>query len=224
MAKKIIKAVLFDLDGTLLDTAPDFVAVVNKLLTEEGKEPLAAEKIRDCISNGARALVMMAFNIDDQHPEFARLRLRLLELYSQHIAVYTQPFPGIVELLKSLAEKNISWGIATNKPAQYTEPLMSALNIQPSPTSVICPDHVSHTKPHPESMFLAAKLHGCDANEIIYVGDHLRDIECGRQAGCITIAAAYGYIDQNANIDDWKADYRVNHANEIWPIVTQFIS
>lgn len=221
---KTIKAVMFDLDGTLLDTAPDFVAVVNQLLSEEGKPNLPEEKIRACVSNGARALVMMAFNIDDQHPDFARLRLRLLDLYSNHIAVFTRPFPGINELILQLAEQNITWGIATNKPAIYTNPLMAALKMQPAPTSIICPDHVSQSKPHPESMFLAARQNNCEANEIIYIGDHQRDIDCGRQAGCITIAAAYGYIDNESNIDDWQADYRVNHASEIWPIVKQFIS
>jgi len=218
-----IRAVMFDLDGTLLDTAPDFVAVVNKLLQENNRPTLPDEKIRACVSNGARALVMMAFDIEETHPKFAELRLRLLELYTNHIAVFTKPFPGIENLLHNLAANHIAWGIATNKPAIYTTPLMAQLNLQPAPASVICPDHVIHTKPHPESLFLAGEQLGCSAEEIIYIGDHARDIECGKRAGSITIAAAYGYIDNEAAMNEWQADYQVNHADEIWPIVQQHL-
>lgn len=218
-----IRAVMFDLDGTLLDTAPDFVAVVNKLLQENNRPTLPDEKIRACVSNGARALVMMAFGIDDTHPEFPALRLRLLELYTQHIAVYTQPFPGIPDLLHKLAEHGIAWGIATNKPWVYTNPLMAQLNMQPAPASIICPEHVQQTKPHPESLMLAGQQLGCSPEQIIYIGDHQRDIECGQRAGSITIAAAYGYIDDANTIAEWRADYCVHHANEIWPIVKQHL-
>ena len=221
--QKKIRAVMFDLDGTLLDTAPDFVAVVNQLLRENNKAELPPEKIRTGVSNGSKALVMMAFEIEESHPDFQPLRLRLLELYSAHIAVYTRPFPGIQQLLQRLAEKNIAWGIATNKPEAYTTPLLKELNLQPAPASVICPDHVSQSKPHPESLHLAAQHIGCSAEEIIYIGDHLRDIECGKRAGSITIAAGYGYIDSNSPADQWQADFIVNHADDIWPIVQQYI-
>jgi 2-phosphoglycolate phosphatase len=218
-----IRAVMFDLDGTLLDTAPDFVAVVNQLLQENNRPTLPEEKIRACVSNGARALVMMAFEIEETHPNFPSLRLRLLELYINHIAVFTKPFPGIQELLHKLAAKDIAWGIATNKPNLYTELLMTQLNLQPAPVSIICPDHVSASKPDPESLVLAGQQMGCTPAQIIYIGDHQRDIECGKRAGSITIAAAYGYIDDEKAIDSWQADYRVEHADEIWPIVEKYI-
>jgi N-acetyl-D-muramate 6-phosphate phosphatase len=218
-----IRAVMFDLDGTLLDTAPDFIAVVNQLLAEENQAPLEDDVIRACVSNGARALVMMAFNIEESHPRFHTLRLRLLELYTKHLAVLTKPFPGINTLIQQLAAHNIAWGIATNKPAIYTTPLMQQLNMQPAPLTVICPDHVSESKPHPESLFLASKHIGCKPEEIIYIGDHKRDIECGKRAGSITIAAAYGYIDNEHEINDWQADYRVEHASEIWPIIQNLL-
>jgi N-acetyl-D-muramate 6-phosphate phosphatase len=220
---KKIRAVMFDLDGTLLDTAPDFIAVVNQLLQENNRAALPDEMIRACVSNGARALVMMAFNIDESHQDFASLRLRLLELYIAHIAVFSKPFPGINNLIKTLVANNIAWGIATNKPAIYTTPLMAQLNMQPAPTSIICPDHVSESKPHPESLFLASEQIGCTPAQIIFVGDHQRDIECGKRAGSITIAAAYGYIDSSDNINAWQADYRVEHADEIWPIVKKYL-
>lgn len=217
-----IRAVMFDLDGTLLDTAPDFVAVVNALLQENQREALPHDIIRAGVSNGSKALVTLAFAIEETHENFQPLRARLLELYTQHIAVFTKPFPGIQDLLNKLAEHNIPWGIATNKPAAYTTPLMEELNIQPAPAIVICPDHVQHTKPHPESLFMAAQHFNCEPEDIIYVGDHLRDIECGKQANSITIAAAYGYIGDD-DVDSWQADYRVEHAGEIWPIVQKYI-
>lgn len=218
-----IRAVMFDLDGTLLDTAPDFIVVVNQLLLEEGRQELAPETIRAGVSNGSKALIKLAFDIDDQHPQFEHLRQRLLQLYLAHIAVYTKPFPGISSLLDKLADKHIAWGIATNKPAAYTLPLMTALDIQPAPVSVICPDHVARSKPDPESLFLASKQLGCSPQEIIYIGDHKRDIDCGKGAGSITIAAAYGYLDEGDSPANWNADYCVNHADEIWPIIEKYL-
>lgn len=218
-----VRAVVFDLDGTLLDTAPDFVVVVNQLLVEEGRPELDPAVIRAGVSNGSKALIALTFGFNEEHSDFERLRLRLLELYLAHIAVHTKPFPGIAALLNQLAEKNIAWGIATNKPAAYTLPLMAALDMQPAPMSVICPDHVLRTKPDPEPLFLASKQLGCAPEEIIYVGDHKRDIDCGKGAGSITIAAAYGYLDQNDSIASWNADYCVQHADEIWPIVEKYL-
>lgn len=222
MTKKI-RAVIFDLDGTLLDTAPDFIVVVNKLRAEYQHPPLPDDVIRNGVSNGSKALIKLAFGIDESTVEFEPLRLRLLELYLANIAVYTAPFPGITHLLAQLAAHNIDWGIATNKPAAYTIPLMAALDMQPAPQSVICPDHVSRSKPDPEALFLASQQLNCSPSEIIFIGDHKRDIDCGKSAGSITIAAAYGYIDNDDNIESWNADYCVNHADEIWPIVQQYI-
>lgn len=218
-----IRAVMFDLDGTLLDTAPDFIVVINQLLIEEGLPELAPAVIRAGVSNGSKALIALTFGITETDSEFERLRLRLLELYLAHIAVHTRPFPGINNLLNQLADKNIAWGIATNKPAAYTLPLMAALNLQPAPVSVICPDDVKRSKPDPESLFLASKQLGCTPEEIIYIGDHKRDIDCGKGAGSITIAAAYGYLDTNDSIANWQADYCVSHADEIWPIVEKHL-
>lgn len=220
---KPIRAVMFDLDGTLLDTAPDFVVVVNQLLAEQQRPALAPETIRASVSNGSKALIKLAFSIDENNEQFEPLRLRLLELYLAHIAVYTALFPGIRQLLDKLADNNILWGIATNKPAIYTLPLMAALDIQPAPLSVICPDHVARSKPDPESLFLAGKQLGCSPEEIIYIGDHKRDIDCGKSAGSITIAAAYGYVDEGDDPANWNADYCVNHADEIWPIIATYL-
>ncbi len=220
---KPIRAVMFDLDGTLLDTAPDFIVVVNQLLAEQNRPALPAEIIRAGVSNGSKALIKLAFAIDESDEQFELLRQRLLELYLQNHSVHTRPFPGIDELIEKLAAHNIAWGIATNKPSMYTLPLMVDMNIQPPPASVICPDHVSHPKPSPESLFLASTQLGCTPQEIIFIGDHKRDIDCGKDAGSITIAAAYGYVDDGDNAADWNADYCVNHADEIWPIIEKHL-
>lgn len=218
-----IRAVMFDLDGTLLDTAPDFIEVLNQLRTEEGLRELPADAIRSGVSNGSKALITLAFAIDESDPQFERLRQRLLTLYLAHLAVYTKPFAGITQLLNTLAAHNIAWGIATNKPAIYTLPLMAELALEPAPASIICPDHVTRSKPDPESLILAGQQLGCTPQEIIYIGDHKRDIDCGKGAGSITIAAAYGYLNENEKATAWQADYCVNHADEIWPIVKKYL-
>jgi 2-phosphoglycolate phosphatase len=220
---KPIRAVMFDLDGTLLDTAPDFVVVVNQLLVEQARPELAAEIIRAGVSNGSKALIKLSFAIDENNEQFEPLRQRLLELYLQNHSVHTKPFPGINTLIEQLAAHNIAWGIATNKPALYTLPLMVDMNMQPPPASVICPDHVARPKPDPASLFLASSQLGCTPEEIIFVGDHKRDIDCGKEAGSITIAAAYGYVDEGDDPASWNADYCVNHADEIWPIIEKYL-
>lgn len=218
---KKVEAVLFDLDGTLLDTAPDFVYVLNKLRAEEGLQALDQTVIRNTVSDGARALVTLGFDLAEGDAGFEPLRRRLLDHYLNHLAVGSQLFPGIPNLLDYLHRNNIHWGIATNKPHIYTAGLLNALKIKAD--CVICPDHVSHPKPHPESLYLAAKLLECDRENIIYVGDHRRDIECGRRANCVTIAAAYGYIKADDDINLWQATHRVEHAAEIAPIIERYL-
>ncbi|MBR9910104.1 MAG: HAD-IA family hydrolase [Gammaproteobacteria bacterium] len=216
-----IKAVVFDLDGTLLDTAPDFVHVLNRMRDEANLPPLAEPVIRNTVSDGARALVSLGFGLTEGEPGFEPLRQRLLDLYLEHLAVQSGPFPGIPELLDFLHSRGLAWGIATNKPEIYTTRLLEALQLQPD--CVICPDHVQHPKPHPESMHLAANLLRCKAEEIIYVGDHSRDIDCGKQANCITIAAAYGYIKDPHEVSAWQASHTVDHAAQIRAIVERYL-
>jgi|TARA_B110000116_G_scaffold211220_1_gene187014 2-phosphoglycolate phosphatase len=218
MADKF-RAVLFDLDGTLIDSAPDFIPAVNQLREEHHLPPLASDCIRATVSNGARALVSLALNTNESDHGFEAQRLRLLELYRQHLGEHSQLFPGIQTLLTQLQEKNIPWGIATNKPEEFTTPLLKKLNITPAAACVICPDHVSERKPHPESIFLGAKILDCNATEIVYIGDHKRDMDCGNRAGATTIAALYGYIESGNKPCDWRANYNIISADEIWPLI-----
>ncbi|WKT61955.1 HAD-IA family hydrolase [Microbulbifer thermotolerans] len=214
-----MKAVLFDLDGTLFDTAPDFIRVLNQLRREEQLPPLPDSEIRAVVSNGARALVTLGFGTDENHPTFEGLRQRLLDLYLAHLAEKTQPFPGIEPLLHRLSERGIAWGIVTNKPEAYTTRLMRAFSHLPTPGAVICPDHVANRKPDPEPILLACQQIGCRPEEAIYAGDHERDIAAGRAAGLPTIACSYGYIDNGDDPARWGADHLVHSAEEIWPLL-----
>lgn len=207
MSRGRLRAVLFDLDGTLLDTAPDFFTVTNRLLAEEGRVPMAWPKVRAAVSNGSRALVELAFDITDADPAFARLRARLLELYAANLLVDTVLFPGMPELLREIADRGLAWGVVTNKPEWLAEPLMRGIGFDPPHHVLICPEHVRHTKPDPEPLLLACERLGCNASEAVYLGDHLRDIEAGRRAGMPTIAAAWGYIGSGEAASDWQADH-----------------
>ncbi|SHE77768.1 phosphoglycolate phosphatase [Microbulbifer donghaiensis] len=214
-----MKAVLFDLDGTLFDTAPDFIVVLNQLRHQELLPPLPDETIRSVVSNGARALVTLGFGKDEGDAAFEGLRQRLLDLYLAHLAEKTVPFPGIETLLDNLAAHDIAWGIVTNKPEAYTVPLMQAFTRLPAPGAVICPDHVTNRKPDPEPVLLACSQIGCNPEEAVYVGDHERDIVAGRAAGMPTIACRYGYIDEGDDPANWGADHLVDTAHEIWPLL-----
>jgi phosphoglycolate phosphatase len=202
--------VLFDLDGTLLDTAPDFAAVINRMLAETGREALPYDRIRGAVSNGSRALVELAFALSEGEPGFAALRERLLALYEADLAVATQPFPGMDALIATLAARGLSWGVVTNKPAWLAEPLLARMPLTPGPGVLICPEHVRRTKPDPEPLLLACDRIGCSPAATVYVGDHLRDIEAGRAAGMRTIAAAYGYLGPGESAGDWGADHVVD--------------
>ncbi|AOS98356.1 Phosphoglycolate phosphatase [Microbulbifer aggregans] len=216
-----MKAVLFDLDGTLFDTAPDFIVVLNQLRHQEQLPPLPGEAIRAVVSNGARAMVRLAFGRDEGDPGFDSLRQRFLDLYLAHLAEHTVPFPGIEDLLKKLANHDIAWGVVTNKPAAYTIPLMRAFSHFPEPGAIICPDDVENRKPHPEPIYLACSRIGCKPEQAVYVGDHERDIEAGKAAGMPTIACSYGYIDAGDSAANWNADHLVDSADQIWPLLME---
>lgn len=205
-----LKAVIFDLDGTLVDTADEFVPVVQALRAEHGREAMDPLRIRASVSNGARALVSLGLGLSEDAPEFEGKRRRLLELYSEVLGTLARPYPGIGELLPELQRRGIAWGISTNKPRQYTDPLLQSLDLQPGPGSVVCPEDVTERKPHPECLYRNCRELDCAPHEAIYVGDHLRDIEAGRRAGMYTIAAAYGYIEPDDDPGSWGADARAD--------------
>ncbi len=216
---RTLRAVIFDLDGTLVDTADEFVPVVQCLRAEHGLAAMDPQRIRASVSNGAAALVRLGLDMHDEASEFESKRLRLLELYSQVLGTMASPYPGIETLLMNLQDKGIAWGISTNKPRAFTEPLLARLDIQPPPGSVVCPDDVTNRKPHPESLYRNCLDLHCAPHEAIYVGDHLRDIEAGRRAGIYTIAAAYGYIEPGDDPQRWGANAQAKRSEELLELI-----
>ncbi len=205
-APRAPSTVLFDLDGTLIDTAPDFIRCLNELRQAHGLPALPAPHIRRSVSNGARAMIRVGFGLEPDHPDYLEKHTAFLDLYEAGVAVETTLFEGVDSILKDLEARGIPWGIVTNKPVRFAVPLIEALGLAARCSTLICPDHVTNRKPHPEALILACREVGADPATGVYVGDHERDIEAGRNAGMKTIAVRYGYIEQPEAVDLWQAD------------------
>jgi N-acetyl-D-muramate 6-phosphate phosphatase len=210
-----LRAVLFDMDGTLLDSAPDFIAISQAMRVDRGLPAIADKLIRDQVSGGARAMVAANFAMAPEAEGFEALRLEFLERYQSHCAVLTRPFDGINELLDEIEQAKLIWGVATNKPVRYAEPIMQQLGLAQRSAVLVCPDHVSRSKPDPEMLLLACSQIGIQPGEALFVGDDERDIEAGRAAGCKTAAVTYGYIHPQDNPRNWGADVVVDHPLEL---------
>lgn len=213
-----VKAVLFDLDGTLIDTAPDFIRIINLLCADAGIEAPSNALIRSQVSEGARAMVKLVRpDLTLNSEDLLQLRQRFLQIYAENIAVDTCLFPDMDALLNQLEQHHIAWGIVTNKPRGLSELLLEALGLTRRCAVLVCPDDVTHTKPDPEPMYLAAQQLGIAPENIVYVGDHPRDIDAGRAAGMPTILAAYGYLppEHRDNLMAWQADYIVQDVPEL---------
>lgn len=221
-----MKAVLFDLDGTLIDTAADFIRIIQNMCREKGCEVVAGDLIRTQVSEGARAMVKLVYpELDVTDEVFLAHRQRFLDIYGTDIAVDTDLFEGMYPLLAELEAANIPWGIVTNKPRWLSKALLEALNLTQRCSVLVCPEDVTHTKPDPEPMYLAAKQISIAPEECIYVGDHPRDIDAGRAAKMYTILAAYGYLPL-AHKDDltaWQADCIVNTVAELQQQIRQLV-
>lgn len=218
---EMIKAVFFDLDGTLLDTSKDLGAALNAVRQAHGLHALADALTRAEVSNGATALVKLGFGEIDNEALQA-YRQELLNYYLQNIAHHSIAFDGIEPLIKALSQAKLQWGIVTNKPEAYTTPLMRHFIFASQPCAIVCPEHVAAAKPDPQGLMLACQQAGCLPHEAIYVGDHLRDIQAGKNANMATIAVGYGFTATRTCHLAWGADYTVNSAHEIWPIIQTF--
>jgi phosphoglycolate phosphatase len=207
-------ALLLDLDGTLLDTAPDMGGALNLLRVEAGREPLPLAGIRPVVSHGAIRLVSMGFP-EATGDEFERLRLRFLELYSQNLAHRTELFPGIEPVLDELERLGLPWGVVTNKPGWLTDPLLATLGLDRRASCVVSGDTVAERKPHPLPLLHAADLVGVAPAHCVYVGDAERDIQAGRAAGMTTVVAAYGYISNDEDPAAWQATGIVAEPGEL---------
>jgi len=211
-------AVLFDLDGTLLDTADDLAHCLNLLLTEESVENKPHSEIRLHVSNGANAMLTFAFGEMEQNLALRR-RERLLALYQMNIAQHTRWFDDLERLTRELKSKQIPWGIVTNKPRLYTDLLLVAMGIDRQVDVVVCPDDLNIAKPDPRPLLHACKQVSADPAQAIYIGDHIRDIDAGRAAGMTTIAAAYGYLEHADDVNSWQADHIVQNSHDIASLI-----
>ncbi|CAD5109695.1 N-acetylmuramic acid 6-phosphate phosphatase MupP [Zestomonas carbonaria] len=216
-----LRAVLFDMDGTLLDSAPDFIAITQAMRADRGLPPLPEKTIRDVVSGGARAMVATAFALDPQDPAFEPLRLEFLERYQSHCAVLTRPFDGIPELLQDIERARLAWGVATNKPVCYAEPIMRQLGLAERSAVLVCPDHVTNSKPDPEMLLLACQQMELDPASVLFIGDDQRDIQAGQAAGMRTAAVTWGYIHPDDHASHWGADVIVDHPLELRAVLDQ---
>ena len=209
-----IRAVLFDLDGTLVDTAPDLGHALNLQRARHGLAPLADAVIRPQASHGARGLLALGFDAHPDEPRFAHLREEFLQLYAENLCRYSRPFPGILELLDALERRGLAWGVVTNKPACFTEPLMSVLDLAERATCIVSGDTCPQPKPHPAPMLAAAELCGAAPAQCLYLGDAERDIQAARAAAMPALVAAWGYLDASDAPHTWGAHAEIRQPAE----------
>jgi phosphoglycolate phosphatase len=211
----VIKAVLFDLDGTFADTAPDLGAALNHVLALHDLPPLPLEQSRLQASHGTIGLLGLGFGISPDNPLFAKLRETFLDYYTAHICDHTTLFAGMPELIAAIEQRGLAWGIVTNKPHRFTIPLMQALGYADRAGCLVSGDTCAHAKPHPMPLLHASKLIDIAPENCLYLGDDKRDIEAANAANMRGIIAQYGYIDPSADLDSWKAAGRVQTPLEL---------
>jgi phosphoglycolate phosphatase len=210
-----VAAVLFDLDGTLVDTAPDLGYALNCVLQENGKAPLTMDAIRPVASHGAAGLLKLGFNISPQAENYPTLRDRLLELYQDNITRESTLFEGMNDVLEKFENKGVLWGVITNKPGFLTQPLLEQLNLTERAACIVSGDTTEHSKPHPAPMLKGLEDIKLDAKHCIYVGDAERDIQAGKAVNMRTVLARYGYLTDEDKQQDWQADAIIDHPSEL---------
>jgi phosphoglycolate phosphatase len=210
---------LFDLDGTLADTAPDLVGVLNRLLAESGRAPMPYAIARNTVSHGAVGLIRLGFGLPPGAPVDADLRQRFLDLYAEHGHTYSKLFIELETILSICSSIDAGWGVVTNKPTGLTEPLLAVLGVLPSAEVVVSGDTLPQRKPDPAPLALAARQLDVDPARCIYVGDAERDVIAGRAAGMRTVVTTYGYIRPGEAIASWGADALVDHPRKIEPML-----
>ena len=208
-------AVLFDFDGTLADSAPDLAGAANEMRSARGLPELPYGELRAMVGSGARGMVGLTFGIGPQDEQFMVLRDEFLQRYESRITQATRVFPGIAPVLARLKERNIPWGIVTNKAARFSEPLVRALHLHTQAATLVSGDSTPHSKPHPQPLLEAARRMGVDPVACWYVGDDLRDVQAGRAAGMTTVAAAWGYLGIDDPIGTWGAHHVIQSPNEL---------
>jgi 2-phosphoglycolate phosphatase len=216
----VIKAVLFDLDGTFADTAPDLAAALNHTRATRHLPPLSIELLRPQASHGSRGLLKVGFDIEPEHPDYDKLRDTFLDYYAKNICVQTQLFGDTAELISTLEQRGIKWGIVTNKPHCFTIPLMQALGYAERAACLISGDTCAHSKPHPEPMLKACEIIGVSPAQCLYLGDDLRDMQAANAVGMRGIIANYGYVSADASVENWNAHGSINKPTELLDFIT----
>lgn len=211
----LCRAALFDLDGTLADTAPDLVAAVNKMRVDRSLEMMPIDALRPLASAGARGLIGGAFGVGPEHHEYASMREEFLANYEADLCIETTLFPGIDELLAALDARGVRWGIVTNKVGRLTVPLVEQLGLAQRAACVVAGDTTPHAKPHPAPLLYAAQQMAMRPEHIVYVGDDLRDVQAGFAAGMVTVAAAYGYCGTDLPPARWHAQHIVDSPRQL---------
>lgn len=215
MTEQRTHAVLFDLDGTLADTAPDLGGALNRLRVECGLSELPAEVLRPYTSAGARGLIGAGFGITSDDERYSALATRFMALYESALCADTILFDGMHEVLAQLEQAGLPWGVVTNKAARFTLPLMRELGLSERAASIISGDSVAAAKPDPAGLRLAASQMGVEPLRCLYVGDDERDIQAARAAGMRSVAAAFGYLGNGRHYLDWGADHVIDHPMEL---------
>lgn len=205
-----VDAVLFDLDGTLIDSAPDLGAAADQMRVARGLASLPQEVYRPHAGAGARGMLGVAFGLGPDHADFAQLREEFFSNYEQRMTQDTYAFDGVTRLIADLEQRAIPWGVVTNKSARFTEPMTKAMPLFANAATIISGDTTPHAKPHPEPLFEAARRMGVAPERCIYVGDDERDIVAGLAAGMRTVAATYGYLGAKSDTESWGAHAQIN--------------
>jgi phosphoglycolate phosphatase len=215
MTAAAARAVLFDLDGTLIDSAPDLAGAANELRAAHGLPALPYELFRPMVGSGARGMVGVAFDVGPQHERFIELRDEFLRRYERRMTHETRVFDAVLPVLDVLDRAQRPWGIVTNKAERFTHPLVRALGLHPRAAAVVAGDTTPHSKPHPAPLLEAARRLGCEPSQCIYVGDDVRDVQAGHAAGMTTVVAAWGYLGAGEPIESWGAQHIVRQPAEI---------
>lgn len=205
-----VEAVLFDLDGTLIDSAPDLGAAADKMRTDRGLTSLPLEHYRHMAGAGARGMIGIAFGITPEHPDFEAMKEEFFVNYENCMTERTQIFEGVVDMVASLVALGMPWGVVTNKSSRFTDPLTSSMPLFATAGTIVSGNTTPHAKPHPEPLYEAARRLAVDPSRCVYVGDDERDIVAGLAAGMGTIAATYGYLGQQADISRWNAHLQID--------------
>ena len=216
-----IRAVLFDLDGTFADTAPDLARALNRVRAAQGLAPLPPEVARPHTSAGARGLLRAGFGVTPDDATYTALRDSFLDFYAEELCVETRLFDGIPELLAKIAVRKLPWGIVTNKGKGFSEPLLRLLAVDHLAACIVSGDSTPHIKPHPASLLLAASLLSLQPADCIYVGDDLRDVQAARAAGMYAAVAGWGYLGAGQDPRSWNADIILSHPREVLDLVPQ---